>query len=128
VLFRSDAVLFDAHGRAHPRRFGLACHLGLWLGRPSVGCAKSRLCGAHDEPGPERGDRTPLREAGHVLATVLRTRAGSRPVYVSIGHWVSLAAAEELVLRCGDGKHRLPEPIRLAHLAVNQLRRERDGD
>jgi deoxyribonuclease V len=124
---RPDAVLFDAHGRAHPRRLGLASLLGLWLGLPSVGCAKSRLCGTHDEPGPERGAVAPLTHEGERVGSVLRTREGSRPVFVSVGHRIALAGAEALVLRCGDGKRRLPEPIRLAHLAVNAFRREREG-
>jgi len=124
---RPDAVLFDAHGRAHPRRLGLASLLGLWLGLPSAGCAKSRLCGAHDEPGPARGTAAPLRHEGERVGTVLRTREGSRPVFVSVGHRIALADAEALVLRCTDGRHRLAEPVRLAHLAVNAFRREEEG-
>jgi deoxyribonuclease V len=122
-----DAVLFDGHGRAHPRRFGLACHLGLWLDLPSVGCAKSRLCGVHDEPGLARGSRAPLLDEGERIGTVLRTRDGSRPVFVSVGHRVDLATAEALVLRCSNGRRRLPDPTRLAHLAVNAFRQNAEN-
>lgn len=108
-----DLVLCDAHGLAHPRRFGLACHLGLLLDLPTIGCAKSRLCGTHAEPGPAPGDAAPLRDRGETVGVVLRTRAGVRPVYVSAGHRVGLAAAQRLVLACGRGR-RLPEPTRLA--------------
>lgn len=121
---RPDAVLFDGHGLAHPRRFGLACHLGLWLGIASVGCAKSRLCGQYAEPGPARGDRAPLLEAAERLGTALRTRPGARPVLVSVGQRLDLREAEALVLACTDGRHRLPEPLRQAHARVNAMRKE----
>ena len=111
-----DLVIFDAHGLAHPRRFGLACHLGLVLDRPSIGCAKSRLCGEAATPAPEAGAWAGLTDGGEVIGAVLRTRPGVRPVYVSTGHRVSLPTAVALVLACCRG-HRLPEPTRLAHLA-----------
>jgi len=119
---RPDAALFDAQGRAHPRSFGLACHLGLWLDLPSVGCAKTRLCGEPAEPGPAPGDRTALLMRGRRIGTVLRTRHGSKPVFVSIGQRIDLESAEALVVGCLGG-YRLPEPTRLAHLAVNAFRR-----
>lgn len=122
-----DAVLFDAHGMAHPRRFGLASHLGLWLGQPAIGCAKSRLCGIFNEPGPERGARSPLDLDGKRIGTVLRLRSASKPVFVSVGHRISLRDAESLVLACGSGMYRLPEPTRLAHIAVNTYRREQES-
>ncbi len=109
-----DLILCDGQGLAHPRRFGLACHLGLVLDRPTVGVAKSRLIGSHAEPGPERGDRAPLLDGDEVIGTVLRTRARVRPLYVSIGHRVSLATAEELTLACSP-RYRLPETTRWAH-------------
>ena len=80
---RPDAVLCDGQGIAHPRRLGIASHLGLCLDLPTVGCAKSRLCGKYDEPGPDRGDRSPLVDKGEVIGAVLRTRAGVAPLFVS---------------------------------------------
>lgn len=119
---RPEAILCDGQGIAHPRRFGLACHLGVLLDLPSVGCAKSRLVGEHDEPGRERGARAPLRDGRETIGAVLRTRDGVRPLYVSIGHRVTLADAVRLVLRCGAG-FRLPEPTRRADQEVGRLAR-----
>lgn len=119
---RPDLVLCDAHGRAHPRRFGFACHLGVALDVPSVGVAKSRLVGEHGEPGPRRGAHVALREGGELIGEVVRTRPGVKPIYVSVGHRVSLATARRLVLRFSP-RCRLPEPIRAAHAEVNRLRR-----
>lgn len=119
-----DLVLCDGQGLAHPRRFGLACHLGAWLDLPAIGCAKSRLVGEHREPGPRRGAHVRLREGAETIGEVVRTRADVRPVYVSIGHRVSLATARRWVLRLAP-RHRQPEPIRAAHAEVNRLRRER---
>ncbi|MGI9591454.1 MAG: deoxyribonuclease V [Myxococcota bacterium] len=115
---RPHVILCDAHGLAHPRRFGLACHLGVLLDLPSIGVAKSRLVGAH-APVPEaRGAWTPLRDGTETIGAVLRTRAGVRPVFVSVGHRVSLETAIEIILRCTP-RYRLSEPIRSAHaLAV----------
>lgn len=121
---RPDVVLFDAQGIAHPRRLGLASHLGLWLGMPSIGCAKTRLCGEADEPEATPGSKSALREDGERIGTLIRTRAGSKPIFVSVGHNISLADAERVVTDCWDGKHRLPEPTRLAHVAVNEYRRK----
>jgi deoxyribonuclease V len=109
-----DLFVFDAQGRAHPRRMGLASHLGLWLERPSIGCAKSRLCGACAEPGPRVGDWAALRDGDEVIGAALRTRAGVKPVYVSVGHKIDLDSAMSYVLRCVT-RYRLPEPIRWAH-------------
>ena len=119
---RPDLVLCDGHGRAHPRRFGFACHLGVQWGVPTIGCAKSRLVGKHREPGPQRGAHTALRDGGETIGAVLRTRAGVAPIYVSIGHRVSLATARRLVLRFTP-RVRIPEPLRAAHAEVNRLRR-----
>ena len=118
---RPDVVLADAQGLAHPRRFGLACHLGLWLGVPTVGCAKSRLCGEHRMPGPKRGDRAPLMLDGRRVGTVLRTRDGVRPLFISPGHLCDQASAVRMVLRAGGGV-RLPEPARCAHRLVTTAR------
>jgi deoxyribonuclease V len=119
-----DILMCDGHGIAHPRRFGIACHLGLLTDLPAIGVGKSRLTGSHEEPGPEKGDWTPLvakpkggapKGGGRAtrLGNVLRTRAGVKPVYVSTGHRVSLKTALTLTLRCTTG-YRLPEPVRLA--------------
>ncbi len=117
-----DLLLVDGHGRAHPRRFGIACHLGVLLDLPTVGVAKSILVGDPGEPGLERGRAAPLRDRGERVGTVLRTRSRVAPVYVSVGHRVSLRTAARLVLACGKG-YRRPEPTRLAHLLVTSLRR-----
>jgi len=109
-----DLLLCDGQGLAHPRRFGLACHLGVVTGLPSIGVAKSRLLGQHQEPGPDKGDWTPLHDKGEVIGAVLRTRSNVTPVYVSIGHRISLATAIDYVLRCTT-RYRLPETTRWAH-------------
>ncbi|HEX6885509.1 MAG TPA: endonuclease V [Planctomycetota bacterium] len=112
-----DLLLVDGHGLAHPRRCGIACHLGVELARPSIGCGKSLLVGTHRTPGPRRGAHTRLVHRGEVVGACLRTRSGVRPVYVSSGHRIELEAALALVLACARG-FRLPEPIRAAdHLA-----------
>ncbi|NLT73851.1 MAG: deoxyribonuclease V [Chloroflexi bacterium] len=109
-----DILLFDGQGFAHPRRLGLASHLGLLLDRPSIGCAKSRLCGTFDEPSPERGSWSPLKDQDEVVGAVVRTRTGVRPVFVSAGHRMSLEQATSVVLGTCRG-FRLPEPARHAH-------------
>ena len=121
-----DLLMVDGHGLAHPRRFGIACHLGVLCDLPTIGVAKSRLCGEHAEPGAARGSRAPLLDAGERIGTLLRTREGTRPVYVSIGHAIDLATAERLVLHAGAG-YRLPEPTRLADRAVARAKREGEG-
>jgi deoxyribonuclease V len=123
---RPDLVICDGQGRAHPRRFGIACHLGVVLDLPAIGCAKSRLVGQHGEPGPERGSHVPLRDGRETIGSVLRTRAGVKPVFVSTGHRVSLATARRQVLRFAP-HWRLPEPVRAAHQEVNRLRRAAGG-
>ena len=118
---RPDAVIFDGHGRSHMRGMGLAAHVGLWLDLPTVGCAKSRLVGDAGEPGPEPGDRAPLRYNGRIVGSVLRTRRNVKPVFVSSGHRAYLPDAVGLVLRCCIGC-RLPETTRRAHALVNRER------
>ncbi len=112
-----DLILVDGQGIAHPRRMGLASHLGLFLDIPTVGCAKSLLCGSYEAPGTEPGSYTEVVDSGEVIAAALRTRQGVKPVYVSIGHKVDLQTAIQWVLNCCRG-YRLPEPTRLAHLAA----------
>lgn len=108
-----DLLLVDGQGIAHPRRLGLAAHVGLLADIPTIGVAKTRLVGRYEEPGAERGAWSPLIHRGDVVGAVLRTRPGTRPLFVSVGHRVSLLTAIDLVLRCTP-KFRLPEPIRLA--------------
>ena len=109
-----DLFIFDAQGLAHPRRMGLATHIGVLVDRPSIGCAKSRLCGDHAELPAEAGSYTPLYDGDEVIGAVVRTRTGVSPLYVSIGHKVDLETAIEIVLTCCRG-YRLPETTRYAH-------------
>ena len=112
-----DLILVDGQGIAHPRRMGLASHLGLFLDTPTIGCAKSLLCGTHQTPGIEPGSYTEVMDNGETIGVALRTRLGAKPVYVSIGHKIDLQNAIRWVLECCRG-YRLPEPARLAHLAA----------
>jgi deoxyribonuclease V len=114
VATAPDLLIFDGQGLAHPRRLGIASHIGLMADMPAIGCAKSRLCGQHDEPGEEPGEYAPLVDKGEVIGAVLRTRRGVKPVYVSIGHRVDLATSIEYVVACCRG-YRLPETTRWAH-------------
>lgn len=114
-----DLLLCDGHGFAHPRRCGLACHLGLLSGIPSIGIAKSRLWGEHALPGQRRGDWQPLMDGDEIVGAVLRTRLNVKPVYVSIGHRIDLPTAIEYVLACTP-RYRLPETTRLAHKLASQ--------
>jgi deoxyribonuclease V len=115
-----DLVLFDGQGIAHPRGLGLAAHLGVLLDLPSVGCAKSRLVGEHDEPGPRRGDWAPLLLEGRRVGAVLRTRESVKPLWISPGHRMGIPQAVRWALACC--RTRVPEPIRLAEQAVNRLK------
>ena len=117
-----DALMCDGHGLAHPRRFGIACHLGVLVDLPSVGCAKSRLVGSHRLPAERRGARAALTDRGQKVGVVLRTRRGVKPVFVSVGHRIDAESAVALVLRCGGG-YRLPEPTRLADRLVAEAKR-----
>jgi deoxyribonuclease V len=120
---RPDLVICDGQGLAHPRRLGLACHLGVLLDLPSIGCAKSRLAGRHREPGRRRGSGCRLLDGDEVIGRVVRTRTDVKPVYVSVGHRVCLETACRWVLRLAR-PFRLPEPVRAAHATVNRLRAE----
>lgn len=112
-----DLIICDGHGIAHPRRFGLACHLGVLTNLPTIGAAKSRFIGEFEEPGFEKGDQSYLLDDDEVIGAVLRTRAHVKPLFVSPGHRVSLPTAVNLVLKCCP-KYRLPETTRWAdHLA-----------
>lgn len=118
-----DVVMFDGHGIAHPRRMGIAAHMGLWLNRPTFGCGKSVLAGTFATPAPERGTWTPMVHRGDTVGVALRTKNKVNPVFISPGHLIDLPTAIALTLQC-DGGYRLPEPTRRAHLFVNTLRRE----
>lgn len=109
-----DAIMLDGHGFAHPRRFGLACHLGVLLDIPSLGVAKSRLIGAYQEPGMAKGDSSPLTDKNELIGAVLRSRARVNPVFVSVGHKMELNDALNLTL-ASTSRYKIPEPTRLAH-------------
>lgn len=119
-----QVVFIDGHGLSHPRAAGIACHIGLSLDRPVIGCAKSVLTGTYKEPAVSRGASSPLYgEAGTIIGAAVRTRDKVRPVFVSIGHKIGLAEAIRLTLACGKG-YRLPEPTRQADLLAEQAKRE----
>jgi deoxyribonuclease V len=121
LAHRPDAILCDGQGIAHPRGLGLASHFGLVLDLPSVGCAKSPLFGSFEEPGRARGDTSPIADpSGKIIGRVVRTRDATRPLYVSVGHLVSLRRAVSLVLSCSTG-YRIPEPLRAAHHLAGRL-------
>jgi deoxyribonuclease V len=114
LVTEPDLFIFDAQGLAHPRRMGLATHMGLIIDRPSIGCAKSRLCGTHHQPGPKRGAYTHLHDGNEIIGAVVRSRSEVQPVYVSIGHKINLKTAIDYILNCCKG-YRLPETTRWAH-------------
>jgi len=121
---KPDLVFLDGQGLAHPRKLGLACHLGLWLDSPTIGCAKSRLIGEYEEPEWEKGSFSFLKDdRGKTLGAALRTRDGCNPMFISIGHRVTLRTALNWVLRVSP-RYRIPEPTRLAHHWVNHLRKK----
>ena len=112
-----DVFIFDGMGQLHPRRMGIAAHLGLWLGRPTVGCGKRHLIGEYHPPGQDKGSASAVRVDGEIHGTVLRTRTNVKPVYVSVGHLADLETAVQLILACTP-RYRLPRPIRQAHLGA----------
>jgi len=118
-----DVLICDGQGIAHQRRFGIACHLGIITGLPTVGCAKSRLVGHFREPGPQRGSVSPLNADHQRIGSVVRTRTDVKPVFVSIGHKMDLTSAEQLILAC-TGRYRLPEPTRLADRLVGTIKKQ----
>lgn len=120
---KPDVLVFDGQGTAHPRRFGVACHGGLLLGVPSIGCAKSVLVGTHGPLGEERGSTAALVHRGETVGMAVRTRTGVKPVYVSPGHRMDLDTAVEIVLRLAP-RFREPETTRRSHQLVNDLRRK----
>ena len=110
-----DVIIFDGQGIAHPRRFGIAAHIGVWLNIPSIGCGKSPLYGVYETPGNEKGNLSQIKEKdGRVIGACLRSRSGIKPVFISVGHKLSLKCAIDVILKCTP-RYRLPEPIRAAH-------------
>lgn len=116
------ALICDGQGIAHPRGFGLACHVGLWTGIPTVGSAKSRLVGAHEDVGPLRGDHANLYYNDEHVGTVLRTRDRVKPLFVSPGHMIDFNSSRKLVLACCT-RYRLPEPQRIADILAAEEKR-----
>ncbi|MAS35945.1 MAG: deoxyribonuclease V [Anaerolineaceae bacterium] len=115
-----DVFIFDGMGIMHPRHLGIAAHMGLWLDKPTIGCGKNKLVGHYEEPGPEKGARSPLYYKGQQLGVVLRTRDNVKPVFISVGHRGELQSAIDLVLSCTT-RYRLPDPIRAAHNAAGKF-------
>ncbi len=120
-----DLIFCDGQGIAHPRGLGLASHLGLLTGKPTIGCAKKRLVGQFSEPGQHRGDYSLLLYKGKKVGAVLRTKEKIRPLFVSPGYAIEIEGSVRIVLDCG-GQYRIPEPIREAHLLVNKLRQKEE--
>jgi len=120
-----DLILVDGQGIAHPRRLGIAAHLGLFLEKPTIGCAKSLLCGSHEEPGIEPGDYTLITDRGEPIGAALRTKRGVKPVYVSIGHNIDLKTAVHWTMKSCRG-YRLPEPTRFAHRMAGENLKHQD--
>jgi deoxyribonuclease V len=119
-------LMLDGQGIAHPRRFGIACHIGVLLDLPTVGCAKSLLVGHHDDLPTAAGKHVPLIHREEEIGVALRTKRNVAPIFVSVGHLIDLPSAIEIVKK-STGKYRQPEPTRQAHLLVNQLRRDDDA-
>ncbi|HOK52846.1 MAG TPA: deoxyribonuclease V [Armatimonadota bacterium] len=118
LTIEPDLLIVDGQGLAHPRRFGIACHLGLLIDRPSIGCGKTRLVGKYEEPGIEPGSSSVLVDDSERVGSVVRTKLRTKPVFVSPGHKINFETAERMVLECAKG-YRLPEPVRLAHNLVS---------
>ena len=118
-----DLFIFDGQGIAHPRGIGIASHLGLFLDKPTIGCAKSRLCGEFKEPGKRRGDFSPLlSKEGKTIGAVLRTRDAVRPVFISPGHQIDIKTSLEIIMQCLD-RYRIPKPTREADIFVEAAKR-----
>jgi deoxyribonuclease V len=118
---RPDLILVDGQGIAHPRGFGIASYIGVLMGVPTIGCAKSRLIGEYEEPLTKKGNWSPLRLEGNVIGAVLRTRDNTRPLFVSAGHGTDLNSAIRLILAC-TRKYRIPEPLRCADMLSKKIK------
>ena len=124
LQIQPDIVIFDGHGIAHPRRFGLASHIGLLLNIPAIGCAKSFLYGCYEEPGKKKGSRTLLYNDQHKpIGVVLRSRENVKPVFISPGHLVGIHESAEIVMNCLTS-YRIPEPLRLADIEVRKFKKK----
>jgi deoxyribonuclease V len=121
LRLRPDCLICDGHGYAHPRRFGFACHFGLLANLPTIGCAKRVLVGTCEPPAGERGSVSDLVDGGEVIGAAVRTREDVAPVFVSVGHRISLQTAVRATLACAP-RYRIPEPLRRAHALVNRMR------
>ncbi len=120
---KPDLIMVDGHGQAHPRGFGIACHIGVVLGVPTIGVAKKKLYGECREPGNKKGSMTDIRtKKGELIGNVVRTRDSVKPVFVSVGHLVDLSSASNIALECARG-YRVPEPTRIADRYVAELKR-----
>jgi len=118
---KPDVFLIDGQGIAHPRRLGLASHLGLFFDKPTIGCAKSRLTGTYKEPALQKGKYSLLKDKDEVVGAIVRTRTNVKPIFVSVGNRCLLEDAIKVTLKC-TGKYRIPEPTRFAHNTVSKLR------
>jgi deoxyribonuclease V len=127
LKMRPDLMIYDGQGIAHPRKFGLASHLGLWLDLPSIGCAKTALLDEDISPGSSKGSFEIIRKEGEEVGAVLRTREGVKPLFVSPGHRIDLRTSIQIVLAACQ-RFRIPEPLRGAHHAASLLRRQFEGD
>jgi deoxyribonuclease V len=115
-----DVFIFDGMGRAHPRRIGIAAHMGLWLQKPTIGCGKTHLVGRFTEPAAPKGEYSQLTDRGELIGVVLRTRENVKPVFISPGHLIDLESSIAIILAC-TSKYRLPDPIRAAHNAAGKF-------
>ena len=120
ITQKPDVYLFDGQGLIHPRRLGIACHIGLWLDAPTIGIGKTHYIGEYDQPSEEKGEFSEIVHRDEVIGVLLRTRAQVKPVYVSVGHRATLDTARQLALRCST-RYRLPEPIRAAHISAGDF-------
>ncbi|MCH7590091.1 endonuclease V [PVC group bacterium] len=126
IKIQSDCIILDGQGLAHPRFFGLACHVGLWMNCPTIGCAKSRLIGEFVDPDMTKGSSSPLKIGFRTVGAVLRTRSGVKPLFVSPGHLMDISTAKKIILSLCI-KYRIPEPIRYVHDLVNAARRREES-
>jgi deoxyribonuclease V len=124
LSIKPDLILVDGQGIAHPKGIGIASHIGVLLGMPTIGCAKSRLIGEYKEPGFKKGDWSSLKSNGRAIGAVLRTKENVRPLFVSPGHRIDLKASIEIVLGC-TSKYRIPDPLRMADFISKKLKREK---